>query len=306
MRQVNQFRTGTAAPSSRCVAPRFREREPVGDEPRYGELALRDQIEKSLHVSVGRPAYVADWVVLATREIVGLADAGPHRAAEQEVNLLAKPGTVVQLDRGVAEANHSAAVTHQHGGQFDWTDVLGRHGEQHRIYTEPAAHAQRVTEGLVHLGTAGRLGTVLHRKRALARFEVHSDHATAVRAAKLHQELPEQPEPDDCHAFAQLELRLAYRLERDRADRARAGRLETHVGRNAHHQVPRHGVVLGVRRYAFPDAGYAVIHPELVHLGTRFHHGSGATVTESGRSLESLLHLAERGNQALLAQRVKH
>src|SRR6266850_1672158 len=107
---------------------RFREREPVGDEPRYGELALRDQIEKSLHVSVGRPAYVADWVVLATREIVGLVDAGPHRAAEQEVNLLAKPGTPVQLDRGVAEANHPAAVAHQRGGQLDWTEILGRHG----------------------------------------------------------------------------------------------------------------------------------------------------------------------------------
>src|SRR5207237_8194930 len=61
---------------------RFREREAVSDEPRYGELSLRDQIEESLHIAVGRPTYVADGVVLAPREIVGLVDAGPHRADE--------------------------------------------------------------------------------------------------------------------------------------------------------------------------------------------------------------------------------
>src|SRR5712691_10185004 len=211
-----------------------------------------------------------------------------------------------ELDRRIAEANHPAAVAHQHGGHLDGTEVPGRHGEQHRIYTKPVAHAQRVIEGLVHLGTAGRLGTVLHRKRALARFEVHSNHATAVRAAKLHEELPEQPEPDDCHAFAQLELRLAYRLKRDCADGSRAGHLEAHVGGNAHHQVPRHGVVLGVRRYALPDARYAVTDPELVHLGIHRHHGSCTAVAEGGRGPEALLHLAERRDQALLLERIEY
>ena len=161
-------------------------------------------------------------------------------------------------------------------------------------------------ERLVHLGSAGRLGTVLHRKRALARFEVYADHATAVRTAKLHQELPEQPEADDCHAFAQLELRLADRLDRDRADSARARRLEAHVGGNAHHQVPRHDVVLGVRRHAFPNTRDAVAHPELVHLGAHRHHGSSTAIAEGGRSLEPLPHLAERRHEALLPDRVEH
>ena len=173
----------------------------MGDELRDRKLALRDQIEESLHVAVGGPPYIADRVVLSTREIVGFEDAGPHRAGEQKLKLLAKPSTMFELDCRIAEANYSAAVADQHGGHLDRTEVLGRHGEQHRIYADPAAHAQRVIEGLVRLGTAGRLSTVLHGDRALARVEVHSHHAASIGTAKLHQELPEQPEPDDCHTF---------------------------------------------------------------------------------------------------------
>ena len=285
---------------------RFGEWKPVRDEPRYRELALRDQIEEGLHVAVGRPAHVADRVVVAAREIVRLVDPRPHRAAEEEIDLFAEPCAPFQLDGRVAQAHHAAAVAHQHGGELDRTEVLGGGGEQHRIDAETAACAQRVVEGLIGLRTASRLGTVLQRERALARVEVDSDHAASVRAAKLHQELPEQAEADDGDAFAQLELRLAYRLERDRADGARAGGLEAHVGRNAHHQVPRHGVVFGVRCHSFSDARHSVAHPELVHVGAHFHHGSGAAVTESGRSLEALLHFAERGDKTLLAERVEH
>ena len=269
---------------------RFREREPVGDEPRHRELALRDQVEEGLHVPVGGPAHVADRVIITAREIVRLVDPCPHRTAEEEIDLLAEPGAPFQLDRGVAQAHHAAAVAHQHGCELDRSEVLCGGGEQHRIDTETGACAQRVVERLVGLRTASRLGAVLRCERALAGVEVHSDHAASVRAAKLHEELPEQAEPDDGDAFTELELRLADCLERDRADRARAGGLEAHVRRNAHHQVSRHRVVLGVRRHAFPDAGYAVIHPELVHVGTHFHHGSGAAVAERGRGLEPLLH----------------
>ena len=74
---------------------RFREREAVGDEPRHRELALRNQIEESLYVPVGRPAYIADRVVIAAREIVGLVDARSHRTAEQEIDLLSEPSAPI-------------------------------------------------------------------------------------------------------------------------------------------------------------------------------------------------------------------
>ena len=278
----------------------------MSDEPRQVELVLGDQIEERRDVAVRSPAHVSDRVVLAAGDVVLVVHPGAHRAAEPEIDLLAEVGAPVELDLGVAEADHPAAVAHQQRRHLDRLVAGGGGGEQHRVHSLPAADPKRMGQRLLVLGRACGLGAVLERERALGRIEIHSDHAAAVGAAQLHQELAEQAEPDDRDALAELEPRLTHRLERDRADRAGAGRFEAHPGRHRHHEVARHRVVLGVRRQPLADAGHPVADRELIDLRAHLDHRAGAAVAQHRGGLQAFLHLAHGGHQSLLAERLQH
>ena len=242
------------------------ELEAVGDQVRWVDPALGDQVEKRGDVSLRRPAHIADGIVVALGEVVRIVDAGAGRAAEQEFDLLAEPQAPVEIDLGVAEAHDATAVTDEQGGHLDRLIILGGRGQEDHVHPGPMTDATRGEERCALVGGTCDFGAGGKRQLAFLGVEIDAHDPAAIGAAQLHGELTEQAEADHRNAHAELKPRLAQALERDGADGARACSLEAHVARHRRDEGARHGVIFGMGGDGLADAGDAIADAELIDL----------------------------------------
>ena len=144
------------------------------------------------------------------------------------------------------------------------------------------------------------------RELDAARVQIHTDHGAARGPGHLHDEQPDQPEPDHRDRLPQLGLREAEPVEADRAHGRERRVLELHPGRHRCGQVDRHAHDLCMRCVPASRARHPVAHPEGVHpLAHGDHHARGQ-VARSPRLVEPGAGCLPGGQRAIRARLVEH
>src|SRR6476660_6572685 len=96
----------------------------MGDQTRWVDTALGEQIQKDHHISLCRPADIANRIVVTAREVVRVMYAGASRAAEKEFDLLAEPPAPIEIDLGVAKTHDATSIPDKQGRHFNRMVVL--------------------------------------------------------------------------------------------------------------------------------------------------------------------------------------
>ena len=107
--------------------------------------------------------------------------------------------------------------------------ILRGRRQQDHVNARPTTNAPRSQERCGVIGSASDLRTASKRKLALAGIKIDAHDAAPIGAAQLNQELPEQTETNYRYTHAQFKACLSQPLERDGADCAGTGCLETYV-----------------------------------------------------------------------------
>ena len=165
-------------------------------------------------------------------------------------------------------------------------------------------------ERLQHRAAAGRVGRaaggradLLGQPAPLGR-RVEADHVDAGRPQDLHQQLPDQAEPDDAGGLPQPRLRLPVALHGDGPDGGEGGMLGGDPLGHGHAQVARDPVVLGVEGVAVAGAGDPLPDGQMLHAGAHLDDLAAQRVAERGVGVEPVADLSVGGAQALLGHRL--
>src|SRR5450631_2003773 len=110
-------------------AASFVERESVRDEAREIKLAVREQIHERTHIAVGRPADVANGIILSAGDVVHIKHAVAHSSAEPKIDFLAEPRAPVEIDLRIAKTDDAATVTDKLGGHLNWLIAFCRRSQ---------------------------------------------------------------------------------------------------------------------------------------------------------------------------------
>jgi hypothetical protein len=163
----------------------------------------------------------------------------------------------------------------------------------------------------LHQGDAVRRGTGAGKSSGLLGHpaprldHVEADDLDPGGHEQPHDELTDQAETDDACHLAQLRLRATYALHGDGTHGREGGLLRGDPVRNAHAEVHRHPVELGVQGELVAGRGDDVSHGELVDARTDLDDDTGEGVAERGVAVELVHRLLVGGHRPLLGHGVE-
>ena len=134
---------------------------------------------------------------------------------------------------------------------------------------------------------------------------VDSNYAAAGGFKQLNCNLAYKTESDHGDGFAELGVRLANALHRDRAERRICGHFERNPIGDGNAEVCRNKIDLGVRSISRAGAGYCIAYSKPFDAFSDRRHETGAAVAESLYSLKTRHHLLVGIAYPFAAQRIE-